>query len=246
MRPALAAIVLLALTGGVARADQTAAQARALYDKANAHYDLAEYDTAIAEFKQAYELTREPALLFNIAQSYRLKKDYEQALQLYQTYLELDPDAPNRRDAEAQIRKMKEALKAAPRPDTATPTPPAPAVPPPPSPVVAPPPDATTPSPPRRSFVHTPRGQATIAIAAVGAAALIAAAGTGGEALALRSRYDASCASGSCDGGVYSRGHSLAIATDVLISVGVVAAVTATIVGLVHRRERPITVGMRF
>ena len=94
--------------------------------------------------------------------------------------------------------------------------------------------------------MHTRRGKATIAIAVVGAAAAVAAAGTGGEALAFRSRYDASCAAGTCDGGVYARGHSLAIATDVLISVAVVAAVTATIVGLVHRRERPITVGMRF
>jgi tetratricopeptide (TPR) repeat protein len=246
MRLGLAAVLILTLTAAGAHADQAAAaQARALYDKAIAHYDLAEYDVAIDEFKQAYELSRQPGLLFNIAQSYRLKKDYEQALHFYRTYLELVPDAPNRRDAETQIRKMNEALKAAPPPSANAPAPPPPPVatppPPPPPPAVAAPPPA-----PRPSFVHTRRGQATIAIAVVGAAAAIAAAGTGGEALAIRSRYDASCTAGSCDGGLYNRGRGFAIATDVLIGVGVVAAVTATVVGLVHRRERPLTVGMRF
>jgi tetratricopeptide (TPR) repeat protein len=248
MRLGLAAILMLTLAAAGAHADQTAAaQARALYDKAIAHYDLAEYDVAIGEFKQAYELSRQPGLLFNIAQSYRLKKDYEQALHFYRTYLELVPDAPNRRDAEAQIRKMNEALKAAPPPSANVPAPaPAPPVATGPATPLPPPAVAAPPPAPPPSFVHTRRGQATMAIAAVGAAAAIAAAGTGGEALAIRSRYDASCTAGSCDGGLYSRGRGFAIATDVLIGVGVVAAVTATLVGLVHRRERPLTVGMRF
>ena len=248
IRSALAAIVLCTAVSSSARADDAATQARVLYDKAIAHYDLAEYDVAIGEFKQAYELSREPALLFNIAQSYRLKKDYEQALNFYRTYLALDPDAPNRRDAEAQIRKMNEALKAArshPAPEPAPP--PEPVVTPPPAPAPTPPPVVVTPPPPPRpSFVHTRRGQATIAIAVLGGAAAIAAAGTGGEALSIRSRYDTSCTHGACDSALYNRGRGFAIGTDVLISVAVVAAVTATVVGLVHRRERPLTLGMRF
>jgi tetratricopeptide (TPR) repeat protein len=250
MRPAFAAIVLFALLVGRVRADEAAtAQARALYDKAIAHYDLAEYETAITEFKQAYELTREPALLFNIAQSYRLHRDYEQALHFYKTYLELKPDAPNRGDATVQIRKMKEALKAAHPPAAAPPVAAPPVAPAPPPPAVASPPpsvEAAPPAPRPTPFARTRRGQATIALAVVGGAALIAAAGTGGEALSIRSRYDSGCAAGPCDGALYSRGRGYAIATDVLISVGVVAAVTATLVALVHRRERPVTLGMRF
>ncbi len=240
MRILLCVFVVLALAAPDARAADAAATAaaRAHYDKAIAHYDLAEYDAAIAEFKQAYELAREPGLLFNIAQAYRLSKRYEQALHFYRTYLDRKPDAPNRDDAEAQIAKMEDALKSAQTP--------APVVAP--QPVVVWPPEAApgVGAAPRPSFAHTTRGKITIALAAVGAAALVSAAGTGGEALAVRHRYDAGCAGGPCDGSLYARGRGYAIATDVLLSVGVVAAVAATVVGLVHRRERPLTLGMRF
>jgi tetratricopeptide (TPR) repeat protein len=248
MRLAFAAIVILELVAVRAHADKRTAEARALYEKAITHYDLAEYDQAIAEFKQAYELTREPGLLFNIAQAYRLTKDYEQALHFYRTYLDLKPNAPNRADAEAQIAKMKEALQAAPptpapvAPPPPVAAPPEPTVAPTPAPVAAPPPPSST----RPRFVHSPRGHATIALAVVGGAALIAAAGTGFEALSIRSRYDAGCATGPCDGGLYSHGRTYAIATDALIGVGVVAAVAATVVGLVRPRERPVTLGMGF
>jgi tetratricopeptide (TPR) repeat protein len=241
MRRAFVALAVVALVGGVARADSLA-QARALYDKAIAHYDLAEYESAIGEFKAAYELSREPGLLFNIAQACRLSKQYEPALHFYRTYLELKPDAPNRADVEAQIAKMKEALRSSPPPAVApAPVAPATVVP---APVAA---FAVAPaSAPPASFVRSRRGQATIALAVIGAAALVVAAGTGGEALAIRSRYDAGCARGPCDGGLYARGHDDAVATDVLISVGIAAAVVATVVGLVHRRERPVTLGMSF
>jgi tetratricopeptide (TPR) repeat protein len=245
MRHAFAAwVVLELLAAPAARAEKATAEARALYQKAITHYDLAEWDTAIAEFKQAYELTRDPGLLFNIAQSCRLKKDYQQALHFYQTYLALKQNAPNRSDAEAQIAKMKAALESA-----------APVAAPPPAvaplPEAAPTPSAPLPRPPppqsRLSrFAHSRRGQATIGLAAVGAAALISATGTGGEALSIRSRYDAGCATGSCDANLYAHGRSYAIATDVLIPLGIGVAVAATVVALVRPRERPVTLGMRF
>ena len=73
------------------------------FNKAQASFDLAEYDSAIAEFKAAYELSREPDLLFNIAQAYRLKGDCVQALRTYRNYLRLRPDAENRPIAEQHI-----------------------------------------------------------------------------------------------------------------------------------------------
>jgi len=248
MRLALAVLVMLVAAD--ANADKAMAEAKALYEKAIAHYDLAEYDVAIAEFKQAYELAHEPGLLFNIAQAYRLKNDYSQALHFYQTYLNRQPKASNRADAEAQIAKMQKALKAEPTPapvaapPVAAPPAAAPPAAAPPAPVAAAPP----PPPPSRGtrFTHSRRGRAAIALAAVGAAALVSSAGTGGEALSIRSRYDSGCATGPCDGHLYSTGRAYAIATDVLISVGVAAAVVATVVGLVRPRERPVTLGMRF
>ena len=56
--------------------------AREHYSKGILHYDLGEIDEAIAEFRQAYAISAAPGLLFNIAQAYRFKKDYEQALQV--------------------------------------------------------------------------------------------------------------------------------------------------------------------
>ncbi len=81
-------------------------RARERYDKGITHYNLGEFDAAITEFKAAYEINSSPSLLFNIAQAYRLKKDYEQALYFYKTYLRLKPDAKNRADVEARIQEM--------------------------------------------------------------------------------------------------------------------------------------------
>jgi tetratricopeptide (TPR) repeat protein len=85
--------------------------AREYYDKGLRHYDLGEFDDAITEFKQAYAIVPTPSLLFNIAQAYRLKKDYDQSLYFYQTYLRLAPSAPNRKDVEARIEEI-QRLKA--------------------------------------------------------------------------------------------------------------------------------------
>ena len=78
-------------------------EARELYKKGMTHYELGQFDDAIAAFKRAYELTSAPGLLFNLAQVYRMKKDAEQALYFYKTYLRLIPDASNRADVEALI-----------------------------------------------------------------------------------------------------------------------------------------------
>jgi tetratricopeptide (TPR) repeat protein len=87
------------------------AAAKALYDKGLSHYNLGEFDEAIKAFKEAYAISQAPGLLFNVAQSYRLKKDYEQATYFYQTYLRLKPDAPNRTDVEERLKEMQEALE---------------------------------------------------------------------------------------------------------------------------------------
>lgn len=87
--------------------------AREHYERGLAKYNLADFDTAIKEFKASYELSKAPRLLFNIAQAYRLKKDYESALYFYQTYLRAEPNPPNRDDVDAKIDEMKRELEAA-------------------------------------------------------------------------------------------------------------------------------------
>ncbi len=95
-----------------APADENKAKAKALYDKGIGHYNLGEFDAAIAAFKEAYGLTSAPGLLFNIAQSFRLKKDYEQATYFYTTYLRIKPDAANRADVEARLQEMEQLIQA--------------------------------------------------------------------------------------------------------------------------------------
>jgi hypothetical protein len=88
------------------------------------------------------------------------------------------------------------------------------------------------------SFIRSSRGKATLAIAAIGAAALVTSAITGGLALGDRDRYRAGCAAGRCDDPGYDGGRRLAIATDVVLGLGVAAAVTATALGLSGLRRR--------
>jgi tetratricopeptide (TPR) repeat protein len=95
-----------------ARACQTKAgskvdDVRRHYREGVTHYDLAEYDKAVVSFKEAYRLSHDPAYLFNVAQSYRLAKNCNDAATFYQSFLRNSPDAPNREKIEARIAEMK-------------------------------------------------------------------------------------------------------------------------------------------
>jgi hypothetical protein len=91
--------------------EQKEKQAYDLYQEGITNYNLGEFDKAIEKFKAAYALTGAPGLLFNVAQAYRLKKDYDQALYFYKTYLRLDPDAPNKADVDARVAEMERMIQ---------------------------------------------------------------------------------------------------------------------------------------
>src|SRR5262245_1500189 len=61
------------------------ATAKEHYLRGTSFYDLGKYREAIAEFEAAYQLKNDPAFLYNLAQSYRLAGDPEQALHFYRT-----------------------------------------------------------------------------------------------------------------------------------------------------------------
>ena len=106
-------LIVLVLVGRAAAAAPVEDDAaRGHYERGLAKYNIADFDAAIDEFKQSYELSKAPRLLFNIAQAYRLKKDWERALYFYNTYLRNDPKAPNREDVETRIDEMKQKLDA--------------------------------------------------------------------------------------------------------------------------------------
>jgi tetratricopeptide (TPR) repeat protein len=220
--------------------------ARDHYERGMKHYNLGEFEDAIAEFKQAYALSSAPALLFNLAQASRLKKDYEQALQFYRTYLRLSPNATNRADAEGRIAELDGLLKARAKEKEreAVVTPEPPAARPVETPAPAPPPVAKAvmawvPPP------HWGRRERSLglALAGGGAASLIAAVGLGLAAKSAESELDrlASTTGTWSDHykTVYQQGQAEAAAATALYIVGGAALVGGTALAVVGiRRER--------
>lgn len=92
------------LAAGADRGDTAdKAAAREHYEKGTSYYDLGRYPDAIKEFEAAYEIKKDPALLYNLAQAYRLGGNPEQALHFYKTYLRYVPRPPNRAEIEDRI-----------------------------------------------------------------------------------------------------------------------------------------------
>jgi tetratricopeptide (TPR) repeat protein len=140
------AALIAALLAPVANAnagedEDRAAKARTHYETGMGHFNLEEWDQAIAEWEAGYRVKPVPEFLFNIAQAYRKSQRYERALTFYQRYLRLAPKAENRGEVEkqiAQLQKLAEEQKNAPPPPATHETkPPAP-----------PPPRVVAPSPP--------------------------------------------------------------------------------------------------
>lgn len=217
-------------------------EARDHYEKGLSHYNLGEFSDAIDEFKRAYEISKAPRLLFNLAQAQRLNKDYEQALYSYTTYLRLMPDAPNRVDVAARIAEMSRLLKEErehtekeepPKPPPPTETPPPPVVTPPPV-VVAPPPPP--PPPPKRTLLW-----AGIGVAAGGVALLGAAAGCTGVAASDGSQLDALKAShGPWDAhyqSIYDEGQRLQTASAALWAIGGAVTVAGGVMAILGVRR---------
>jgi tetratricopeptide (TPR) repeat protein len=107
----------LILLGGAARAqdsgkgkDQTLEEARKHAAQAKVHYDLGEFEKAAEEYTQVYRLRPLPALLFNIAQSYRQAGQYEKAKQFYRAYLRENPDASNSAEVKRALKEIDELL----------------------------------------------------------------------------------------------------------------------------------------
>jgi iron complex outermembrane receptor protein len=150
-RALLATVLLLATLSAQAKpADHGKPEARKHYDAGLAHFNLREYAQAIEEFQAAYRIVPDPVFLYNLAQSYRLSNDAEQALYFYRTYVRMAPTAPNRPEVDERIATLERLIaekRNAERPpdhtiaptETKQPTPPETAV-------VTPPAPTTTPA----------------------------------------------------------------------------------------------------
>jgi tetratricopeptide (TPR) repeat protein len=100
-----------------ALAGQKEEVARAEVAAAAAAYNLGYYDDAARHYEEAYRQVPDPALLFNIGQSYRLAGKPDRAITAYRSYLRTAPaDAANRGQVEKRIpelEKLVEQMKSA-------------------------------------------------------------------------------------------------------------------------------------
>ncbi len=77
--------------------------ARAHHEQGRLQFSLGRFETAISEFRKAYELRADPSFLFDIAEAYRSLGAPERAVFFYRRYLTTHPNPPNRPEVEAQI-----------------------------------------------------------------------------------------------------------------------------------------------
>src|SRR5438270_8882000 len=139
------------------------------FEAAGKHFSAAQeafgakhFRIAASEFEAAYGITKDPVLLYNVAESYEKAGDGHKAVANYKAYLKEQPAAQDKAEVQRRIKTIeskgyKLASQSAPGdnpPSTATTTAPAPPPPvtttpstPPPT-TPAPPPVTTTPSPP--------------------------------------------------------------------------------------------------
>ncbi len=75
-------------------------------------YQNGDFEAALGHFRQAYELTKSPDLLYNIATvSDRMRHDGE-ALAAYEGYIKARPNSPDREHVEGRIESLRAAIRA--------------------------------------------------------------------------------------------------------------------------------------
>jgi tetratricopeptide (TPR) repeat protein len=79
-----------------------------------------QFELAAKEFQAAYDITRDPAMLLNIGESWQRAGNGKKALEGYQAYLVAQPQAPDRAEVEGRIKAIEAAL-AGPSPGTPAP-----------------------------------------------------------------------------------------------------------------------------
>ncbi len=92
-------------------ANTSDAKYQARIDNGKKAFARGDYDAAIQEFKAGFEIKPTSAVLFNIAKSYERLARYEEAIDFYKQYLDLDPNSPDRADVEEQIRRLQKSIR---------------------------------------------------------------------------------------------------------------------------------------
>ncbi len=225
---ALLLVLFLAAGATPARAqdaDDDTARSKELYDQGSRAYKAGEYRRAVELFLEAYDLSGAPAILFNIAQAYRLDGACADALIYYRRSLAEEPDAANRAEVEERIAEMETCKE---KPSRAPAEPPRATVAAPPSAAAEPPASAAAPSgltarapePTRR------RSAVPLVVAGVGAAVAVTGAVIYLQASAKFDEVESTC---PCEPGEFSGWETATDASYVLMGAGLATAAAGLI-----------------
>jgi len=95
-------------------------EARALFEAGRVAYSDGRFEAALGHFRNSYELSGRPRLLYNIGSAAdKLRRD-QQALEAFEAYLAQVPDADNRNEVAARIEVLRAQLRAHPTTANAT------------------------------------------------------------------------------------------------------------------------------
>ncbi len=92
--------------------DSPEAQYKARINAGRKAYSAGQYEEAIEQFKAAFDIKATTGALFNIAKSYEKMARNEEAIDYYQQYIDLDPNAGDRKNIEENIARLKRLIKA--------------------------------------------------------------------------------------------------------------------------------------
>jgi tetratricopeptide (TPR) repeat protein len=85
-------------------------KARKLFQAGRLAYREGQFDTAVENFRAAYELSPRAGLLFNLGMAAERARRDQEALQAYESYLKQEPEAHNRSYVESRIEFLREVL----------------------------------------------------------------------------------------------------------------------------------------
>ena len=85
-------------------------EARALFQAGRAAFTDGRFGDALDYFRRSHEISGRPVLLFNVGTAADRLRMNQEALAAFRSYLEALPEATNRREVEARIRVLEDAV----------------------------------------------------------------------------------------------------------------------------------------
>jgi hypothetical protein len=233
MRSTLVLVTIAALGSSAFAAPPTAED---LFAEGQRAYDRHDYALAIERWQESYRLSKEPGLLYNVAQAYRLAGDCEHALSTYRLFVTADPASDQRSLADDFIAELEPKCG---RPHLVENTPSASS----PASLISQPRDDDAESP---AGMFTTRRKVAIGVATLSAASLMTAIVLGttannrkNDAFALCPDPQTPCADAGRAYDLTVSGHRIAIGADVLLGCAGAASIVAGVLWLTGSPDSP-------